>query len=64
MHVEIANSDFPILSESLISMGQVARDPERSGFDVWGFRHQGTLASWIHDQKNPEGDMAAWDPRF
>jgi hypothetical protein len=64
MHIKIANSDFPILLESLISMGQVARDPERSGFGVRGFRHQGTLASWIRDPRNPEGDVAAWDPRF
>jgi hypothetical protein len=63
MLVEIASCDFP----NLIGAVDQSRDtwhqiPRRSGFGVRGFRHQGKLASWIRDPRNPEGDVAAWDP--
>jgi len=52
--VEIASCDFLSYSEPLISIGQVARDPSISRFDVRSFRPQGNFTSWIRDPRNPE----------
>jgi hypothetical protein len=43
MHVEIANSDFPIPWEPLIVGGTGGTDLENRGFGVRGFQQQGTL---------------------
>jgi hypothetical protein len=45
------------------SEGQVASDPGYRSSAFRGFRHQKKLVPWIRDPRNPEEDVARWDPK-
>jgi hypothetical protein len=40
----------------------VVPDPAYRSSAFRGFQHQRNFAFWVRDPRNPEGDVASWDP--